>query len=167
MSDNSYKDDLKIDTLALDEELKWQPTLYMKWADLFAESSYRLDRQKEKVEITFAQCYEIVSISPEAYDIRRITEASLKSAIVQMPVYRAELKKLHRLKKETSVLSSAKDAMRQKKESLEGLIKLHISGYFAEPSLDPESRKVFEEMADLRETEKLKKSKRFKKLKRK
>jgi hypothetical protein len=160
----TYKEDLTIDPLNLDEELKWQPSLFMKWSELYAEASHTYDRKKEALEVLYAQLYESVAISPESYDIDRVTETSIKSAVVQMPSYRRAIKGLYEAKKKMTILASAKDAMRHKKDTLENLVRLFLSGYFSDPKVPRKAKEAFSTIQDKGISKQLSRSKRIKKL---
>jgi len=163
----TYKEDLTIDPFSLDEEIKWQPSLFMKWSENYTHACHRYDRKKEAVEVLYAQLYEAVAISPESYDIDRVTEGAINSVVIQMPSYRVAKRGLHEAKKKMNILAGAKDAMRQKKDALENLVRIFLSGYYSEPKVPHKAREAFNQKQDQQSSQQLGRSKRIKKLRKK
>ena len=70
MTDLNYKDDLEIDELDLVYTWLVQATLYGKWAELWADASYRVDKLTERRKIKRAQIYSDVKLNPNKYEWR-------------------------------------------------------------------------------------------------
>ena len=164
---STYQQDLDIDPLDLDEELKWQPSLFMKWNDEYAKASYLYDRSKETLDVLYAQLYDNISAEPEEYGLERYTEQALKAAILQLPAYREAKKRMHKARRSMNILAGAKDAMRQKKDALENLVRIFLSGYYSDPKIPFKAKEAFSQKQDEATTVQLSKSKRIKKLQRK
>jgi len=163
----TYQEDLSIDPLSLDEELKWQPSLFMKWTEKYSDACYQFDRSKERVETLYAQMYEAIAECPEDYGLERYTEPAIKQAVLQLPEYKKAKKLMHRARKNMNILAGAKDAMRQKKDALENLVRIFLSGYYSDPKIPFKAKEAFSKKQDEATTAQLNKSKRIKRIKRK
>lgn len=164
---SSYQQDLGIDPLDLDEELKWQPSLFMKWSDEYAKACYLYDRSKETLDVLYAQLYEAISVDPEEYGLERYTEPAIKQAILQLPAYRQAKKRMHKARRNMNILAGAKDAMRQKKDALENLVRIFLSGYYSDPKIPFKAKEAFSQKQDEATTVQLSKSRKIKRLQRK
>lgn len=162
----TYQQDLSIDPLDLDEEIKWQPYLFEKWSKAFSQASYSYDRSKETLEVLYAQLYEAISVDPEDYGLERYTEPAIKQAILQLPSYRKAKKRMHKARRNMNILAGAKDAMRQKKDALENLVRLFLSGYYSDIKVPHKAKEAFSKKQDEATTNQLSKSNRIKKLQR-
>lgn len=163
----TYREDLTIDPLSLDEELKWQPSLFEKWNKAYAQACYEFDRSKEALEVVYAELYEEIANDPEDFGLERYTEPAIKQNILLQPKYKIAKKRKHKARRNMQILSGAKDAMRQKKDALENLVRIFLSGYYSDPKVPHKAKEVFSKKQEERENAQLNKSKRLKKLKRK
>jgi hypothetical protein len=128
--DNSF---LEIDLSSLHTEWANQPLLAKQYADMLANARDRLDTFKANAEIVRSDVdYEIRS-DPGAFEIEKITEPAVKSAIAgDDRVTRAE-SKIRAAKHEVDVLSGACTALEHRKRALEKLVDLWMASYFSEP----------------------------------
>ena len=127
-----YEQDLKINEMALDKEWLQQSSLYFKYAKLQAEADAVLRRTKESLEITKASLFTRIRIEKEqAKD--KCTEAILDASIKNTTEYIDALIKVQRAQTEFQILQVAVRAFEQRKYALENLVKLQLSGYYADP----------------------------------
>ncbi len=124
MTDLDYKGELDIDELDLVYDWLIQATLYGKWAELWADASYRVDKFTERRKVKRAQVYSDVKLNPSKYDWneeKSPTEGFIDSQIRQNPEFRKITKDLILAKKDMYVLQGAKESFYHKRKALESL----------------------------------------------
>jgi hypothetical protein len=138
---NEYRDDLKIDPLALDKEWLEQPSLYMKYAKMAADASADYDRAKENVDIVKAQIDNQVRQYPEKFKgcpttkdgALKPTEGWIISVIFLHDDYAKANERYHKAKLEMNVLQAAVRAFDHRKKALEMEVSLWFGGYNSSP----------------------------------
>lgn len=128
-------DAFDIDKYALDRECVIQPKLIMTWslkvADLKADlerAKYNKDRSESEVDFS-------IRSNPESYGIIKITEGSVKAAVIGTVEYRDAHEKVIQAKHALDKAQAVLDSIHQRKTSIENLVQLHLSGYYAEPKM--------------------------------
>jgi hypothetical protein len=126
-----YKEDLKIDKYALDEEWLKQPTLFINWAEEFVEAQADRDRKKEQLDLIKAELDNIIRSEPEKFGLTKVTEGAIQNIILTEGSYRDAQDKYLTAIKQAKILDVAKEAFDHKKKALENLTQLFLAGYFA------------------------------------
>ena len=135
MNKNEFEKDLNIDMENLDVEATLQPELFFKYASLAKKARERYDLAKMKLNIIEAELARKVREAPRRFGVIKITESSIKEAVLSHPEYRTAYKKMIRTRSTADLLNKAQEAMDQRKRMLELLVQLHGREYFAGPSV--------------------------------
>jgi hypothetical protein len=138
-TDESYKDDIKIDPDSLDIEWINHPDKYMKWAEKAAKAEDNERLCKESLEVVDAQIDKEIRESHE-----KTTESQIKNIIALDPEHQTALRELNDARYKASLYSLVVKAMDHRKTALERLVQLVLSSYFAGPS---EPRNIGQEIA--------------------
>lgn len=146
--DSLYKEDLEIDKYSLDSECVGQPQKFMAWSEKMAEATAERDRADQNLEVVKAQVEQAVRKDPDAFGLDKVTEGSIKSAVTIHPEVQEANERWIQAKYNASILMSAKDAMEQRRSMLEILIKLFLSGYWADPKVPREDALTLSKDAD-------------------
>jgi hypothetical protein len=131
----NYKEDLDINPDALDLEWLRQSSLMMKYTKLAAKANREVDRAKEKLDVTKAGLDKAIRKDPQQYEIEKLTEGSVFAAIIVQGSYTEDNGLYLQAKYEADMAKGAVRALEHKKDSLEGLVKLYLSGYFSGPNV--------------------------------
>jgi BMFP domain-containing protein YqiC len=120
--------DLNIDEDNLEMEWLRQASLYAKYSELVAESEYKMNHTKEKLEILESNL---------DIDIRKsnskITENNIKSQI-KIDEGRVGLNNLYlKRRKEFFIVSKILTALEHKKKALENLVSMNLNIYYSQP----------------------------------
>lgn len=130
-----YEKDVYIDPTALDVEWLEQPSLMLAYGKAAAEAKYEADTAKEKMEFIMAELDKDIRLNPEKYDIAKITEGVVINTIKLQPEYIEATKQYISAKYEQDLAKYAAQAISDRKDALENLVKLHGMQYFAGPSV--------------------------------
>ena len=130
-----YEKDIRIDHSALDVEWINQPVLLMKYARHSAQTKKDLDMAKQNLDICKAELDRDIREKPERYDIIKVTEGSIQSAILTHERYKASYQAWLNAKYEADMAQGAINAFNQRKEALENLARLFAYQYFAGPKM--------------------------------
>ena len=132
----NYENDVKISPTDLDIECLDQPALMLKYGKHKAETDKDLALEKEKLDLVRAELDKLIRESPETFGITtKITETVITNTILASDEYKEAYKKYLEVNYEHNVAKSVVDAVSQRKDMLEALIKLHGQQYFAGPSV--------------------------------
>ncbi len=145
---------LEIDKFALDIECMRQPMLYMEWSEKLSEALNQRDEAKNDLLVTQARIGQEIRQNPPKFGIDKLTEAALNEALISNENMGVVKSRLSELEYDVNILKGMKEALEQKKSMIEALVKLFISGYWAEPKVKQEG---FEKLAQ-REVDGLSKS---------
>jgi hypothetical protein len=131
----NYEADIRIDEDMLDAEWLEQAALFMKYANNYADAQRDFDDVKQKLDILKAELDIEIRKNPKDYDIEKVTEGSIQSAILITPSYQAMYDALLEAKYENDMAKNAVQAFNMRKDALENLVKLHGQSYFAGPKV--------------------------------
>ena len=145
--DINYEGDIKIDTSALDLEWEDQPVLMMKYTRHAADARKDLDQANQALTIAKAEADRTIREDPDSYDIVKVTENAIASAILTYKPYIEAYNKYLAAKYEADMAQGAVNAFMQRKDALEQLVKLFGLQYFAGPRV-PRDLKVERERRD-------------------
>lgn len=139
---SEYEQDLEIDKYALDTECMEQPQKFIKWSERLAETTAERDRADQKVEVTKARLEKEMRSNPAYYGLEKATDAAVKAAVIAHKDTQQAIEEWIDAKYRMSILFAAKEGMEQKRSMLENLIKLFLSGYWADPKLPKEAKEA-------------------------
>ena len=131
----NYERDLNIDETALDVEWKDQPILMMKYVRHASQMKKEVEEVKEKLDIVRAGLDKDIRISPEKFNIVKLTESVITSTIITQKNYKDKNEEFLEAKYESDMAQGALRALESKKAALENLVRLHGQQYFAGPSV--------------------------------
>lgn len=123
----------EIDLNRLDDECLAQPSLYMKYATELAEAKFDYDEAKARFDVAKAELQLDVRDNPDAYQLKKVTEATIEAAVVASEAYQKAQQKVNKCKHKVGLLEAAVGAIEQKKRMLENLVTLHGQNYFSQP----------------------------------
>jgi len=135
MSEDSYVLDMEISPQDLDVEWLEQPKLMMKYTKKLAELREKRDLVKEEMELTRAELDREIRESPEEFGLEKINNDVVANTILTVEDYQKVSKKLIRANYEVNVMSGIVQAVEQRKQALENLVRLHGQQYFAGPTV--------------------------------
>lgn len=131
----NYEKDIIIDETALDIEWLNQPRLFMKYAKNAAQTRANLDQAKEALDITKSEVDADIREHPEKFGVAKVTETAIQGAIVLDSRFKKANKVYLDAKYEADIAQSAVQAMNQRKDALENMVKLFGMKYFAGPEM--------------------------------
>lgn len=134
---SEYERDLYIDESALDVEWIGQPQLMLKYSREYAKAEREVARMKEKISVKRAKLDKEIRIEPEKFGLSdvKITEAVVNNAIITDKEFQKLTEDLIEANYEVNMLKGAVDAVKQRKDALQDLVKLHGQQYFAGPKM--------------------------------
>lgn len=144
MKPDDYSLDMEINPGELDIEWINQPALMMKYTKKAAELREKRDLLKEELELLKAQLDKEVRSDPEEYGLTKTTETIIQNTVISIDEYQDLLKTYLRASYEVNVAQGVVQAIEQRKQALENLVRLHGQQYFAGPSVP---RNLQEEIA--------------------
>lgn len=127
----NYKDHLKIDKYALDEEVIKQPSLYAFYAEQYPLALERRDLTKLHMEELYAELDGIIRTGA-ASSGAKITEKAIEQKILLDKDYADIQREYIVAVAEANNMGIIKMAFEHRKDCIEMLIKLYLSGYFSE-----------------------------------
>jgi hypothetical protein len=132
-----YEQDLFIDESALDVECLNQPLLMRKYTKELAKAEKEVARLKELLDIESAILDKDVRISPQKHGLVdvKITNDVVASILTTSTKLKGIRSDIIEAVYEMNMVKGAVDAVRQRKDMLQELIKLHGQNYFAGPSV--------------------------------
>lgn len=153
---------------ALDVDWLEQPNLFYKYSDALNDAieerntqKLEVEWQKEKLETTKAQIELDIRNKPEDYGLEKVTEGSIKAALLTDETYLTALatyydarKELNDLQNQVNRLTTQTNTMMEKKVALQELSKLLAQQYFCTPTVPRELTKEHQKRQDYKETQK-------------
>lgn len=130
-----YEKDVNIDPNSLDVEWLEQPNMMLKYGRIAAQTKLDMDKAKEKLEVVKAELDKDIRLNPEKYDIAKLTESVVASTILLQPEYKEASEAYIEATYEFNMARYAVQAISDRKDALENLVKLHGMLYFAGPSV--------------------------------
>lgn len=135
-----YREDAVIDSNNLDFECERNPSLFSEWGDIESEAKDEERRLERKIEVVKAEVglkYKRMTSSQiqAKYGLnlsKGLTDAVLKMLIEKDPDVEKVYEEYFVARNNASRAFIARKTFEQKKDMLEGLIKLHGQGYFGE-----------------------------------
>ncbi len=126
---------LSINIHALHEECARQAELYHEHAVGLARAEKNLDQAKSDLKLVEAELDGDIRESPEIHGLKKVTDESVKMAILRNETHQRATKRVNSLKFQVGVHEADVKALEQKKSMLELEVKLRLADYFADPVL--------------------------------
>lgn len=130
---------LDIDPLRLDEEWLGAAAMFHHFACKAADADAAADAAKSHVKIVAAELELAIRDDPEAYGLKKATEASVEAAVFANMAYRAAVKRLNDANHGAALARAATAALDTRKRALEKLVDLLKQDYYAQPRESRES----------------------------
>lgn len=157
----NYREDILVDRYNLDELWEKQASLYVRYAEAYADAQAETKRADERVSL-FKDDLEMVKAKLDA-ELRATwqekefksqpTEAAISNWIIVQPLYREGVKKLRAARQDyigryriERRLKAAVQGFDHRRSALEYLSRLMLGGYYANPNMPRE----FKDRADAR-----------------
>jgi len=138
--------DFRIDKLNLDMECIRQAELYKEYSDNLASAVFNRDKCKEELAVLKAEVDSEIRADPSEYGFEsaRPTEAAILNTVIQDSRVVKKTEEFLELSHQVNILTGSKGAMEQKKTALELIVKLYVSGYWADPHVSKTDGEQFE-----------------------
>lgn len=131
---NTYQKDLYVDIDALDIIWVRHPSTFMRYSEASAEANDLVRKKKNDLEVIDAKLDQEIRISLEG-EGKKITEGGVKALILADDRHNTALIEYNDALYRADLCSSAVRAMEHKKNSLQALVQLCLSGYSAMPKV--------------------------------
>lgn len=131
----NYKEDIKIDETMLDVECLDQPKIMLRWTEEQAELQREEELAKERLDLLKAELDKDIRSDPDKYEMDKVTEGAINNTIILNPEVKAATQTYINARFENNVAKGVVKSMDQRKQMLEGLIRLHGQQYFAGPKV--------------------------------
>jgi hypothetical protein len=146
------KDELPIDLFdldpfKLDKHFLEQPKLVMTWGIRLADAKDAQDRARAALDLARAEAQAEISAEPEKFDISKPTVDAIKMAVERHEEVQLAQTRLQKRQHDVNVIQALMVALEHRKRAIEGLITLHGQSYFASPSVSPDQRERYNELA--------------------
>jgi hypothetical protein len=124
-------DDLYVDRNDLPTEWEKQPQLYMYWAEEYAWAVMDRDKAKDQLDLVAADLDSAIRTDPAAYELVKVTEASVAAAVKKQQSYGDAVEKLHQANLVVNRMAAARSAMDHKRKALEHLTTLAVNEFYS------------------------------------
>jgi len=141
---SEYVLDMEISPQDLDVEWLEQPKLMMKYTKKLAELREKRDLIKEELDLTKAELDREIRESPADFKLEKINNDVVANTILTVEDYQKGSRKLIRANYEVNVMMGIVQAVEQRKQALENLVRLHGQQYFAGPTVPRDLKEEME-----------------------
>lgn len=131
----NYKEDLKIDQNNLEKEWLEQPSLYMYYAEAYADAILERDEAKNELERIYCKLDNSLIKDWEKYFDKSPSEQMRKNKIFLNQEYKKALAEFDKCTHNVNLLQAAKYAFDHRRKALEHLVTLLVSGFHSEPTM--------------------------------
>jgi len=164
-----FHEDIAIDSNDLEGEWLTHASKVMLYSELYADCLFYRDELKRKLEYIDATLYLDIRSNPKKYGFdAKPSEPAIKARVTVHPKHYKADKKLGLANKDLNMLIEIKRSFEHRKASLSGVVSLRITGFHSEPRNNiADLRRQKDYVQDKGHKEKLNKSRRLKKRKKK
>ena len=173
MTELDIEQDRQIDPDALDVEWIEQANRFYKYSSALDEASAvkndlkkQVDQKEKEIDILKAQLELEIRNDPDAFELEKITDSSVKAAILSSTKYEKAIEELFELKSElndaqnnVNSLYTDVNTMQEKKEALKNLVILLNQQYFSTPSIPRNLTEEYQKYHKTKQTQKTAKEK--------
>lgn len=131
--ERDYSKDIVINENELEKEWILQPSLYLHYANEFAEMSHQKDLKKAVLEYTYSVLYDDAKTNWKDYFETKPTEPATKEWIIRHKKYQTAEKELNIATKNANIMLNVKNAFEHRKAALSNIVSLMITGFHSEP----------------------------------
>jgi hypothetical protein len=128
----------EIDLGRLEEHWVAQDGLHRKYASRLALAKKDLLDIEEEVKAISAETKHKIRMNPKLWDLKSVTENSVKEAWERSKTCARAVKKLNEAKYSVDVLTGVLVTLEHRKRALENLVTLHGQSYFSKPRVSSE-----------------------------
>jgi len=138
----SLKDDEKVDIYNLHVENQLHPALVEKWGTRLVNAKDAKRRLSRQLDLKYSEVELQIRQDPEGHGWnesgKKPTEAFIKSTVIAHDGYNKIYNDLLKAEHDLDVFTIATNVINDKRASIEGEIKLFLSGYYADPKVPKE-----------------------------
>jgi hypothetical protein len=135
MEEFDYHKEVQIDESALDVAWLEQSDKMRKMIQIQAQLKKEYDSAAERLSVVRAELDFNIRADPEKYDLPKVTENAVQSAIILNDAYRKVSEEVLEARYEYESAKGGVVAFEHRKSALENLVKLLLQGYFAGPKM--------------------------------
>ncbi|RLA02455.1 MAG: hypothetical protein DRQ42_00625 [Gammaproteobacteria bacterium] len=139
IKDRNYREDRRIQFNRLHINARDQAEIYGDYADACAKAETVLENEESRLASIKAERYQIISGKPEAYGIKRLTDTAIDSVILTEDAYKKQAATTRSVKYKANRFKRSLRAFEHRKDMLEVLSRLYVSGYFSTPRIHQET----------------------------
>lgn len=133
ISKENFLKDVAINPDELDEIWMLQPQIFEKYAENFAAMMQKRDNFKIELDALKSKKMKEIIDDPPKFGLKKTTDAVITAVLNEQEDYIAKLKEYNQINHDYNVSKDRKDALKQKKDTLENMVKLFGLNYFAGP----------------------------------
>jgi chorismate mutase len=137
---------VQIDEHHLDKECIQLPSQYLHYAFMAAEAKQDVSEAKSLLEVTEAEVAKKVRANPEDFDIEKVTEKAVSSAVITTKEYREAQQDCFNVQHDYDIAQAVVWAMEHKKKALSLLVELHAMSYSPDVKVSTEGKQAVERM---------------------
>jgi hypothetical protein len=153
--------DLYIDKYSLDDMCVQQPMIIAKWAMALSHASTERDKAKERLKATEAS----LLLRGQTECTGKKTDTGIKAWVKDHIEYKQAVDLLNEAESNVNYLFAAKSATEAKKNAIELIGKLYLSGYYSEPSISDKVEQKTEQVRKQNDSDKITKALKNRKIK--
>lgn len=140
----SVRDDLRIDKFNLDLEWLEHPLKVEKYHSILADVTYKRDILKIKLDKKSGEIANDIRMYPSEYEIDgSVTDAKVKELIAAHPDVLNLKYELADAEAEVIAANGIRKALADRKDALQDMVKLFLSGYWAKPYIKQEDKEHY------------------------
>lgn len=173
MDELDIEQDRQTDPDTLDVEWLEQANRFYKYSAALDEASAvkndlkkQVDQKEKEIDILKARLELEIRDDPDAFELEKITDSSVKAAILSSKQYESVLEELFELRTEfneaqnkVNSLYTDVNTMQEKKEALKNLVVLLNQQYFSTPSIPRNLTEEYQKYQKTKQTQKTAKEK--------
>lgn len=125
---------LEIDENNLLHEWKGQAQMMYDYGVKLADALEERDNAKAELAVVEAQLTREVHANPDGFECGKVTESTVKAAVLVQPRYAAATKRLNAAQHEARLLEATVEAIGQRKSTLQGMTDLWLKQWHADPT---------------------------------
>lgn len=133
MEEVDFKRELEINPHKLDQEWLRQPQQFQKYAELAADADKEAKRAEERLKVIRSELI-LEAANGNIPELGKATAQTIEAWYRTHPKHKKAKEALHEAEHTRDVLQGAVQAFRMRGNSLENLVKMHLSNYYTNPN---------------------------------
>ena len=134
---------IKVDKDNLDEEWERLPTFVYDYSLALAKATKERDQAEDQLDLQFSEIQGDIESNPSDYDLKRVTDVSIKQCVIRTPEYQDKLKTFREKQAIVNTLWAAIRALGVKQQAVDWCGKLFLRNYYAESTLDDKTKQRY------------------------